>query len=91
MLGGDDQLKWADVALGLFDPTILRDGSYAITLSATDLGNNTASDTEIVDVKSDIKLGNFSLSFTDLEIPVAEEFKRCHRIQKVPPTNCLMS
>ncbi|MCA9139481.1 MAG: putative Ig domain-containing protein, partial [Planctomycetales bacterium] len=60
----------ADV-LGQFDPTIVRDGSYLITLSATDLGNNTATDAKVIDVKSELKLGNFSLSFTDLEIPVA--------------------
>ncbi len=60
----------ADV-IGLFDPTMLRDGAYEITLSAIDSGNNTASDTKIVDVKTDLKLGNFSLSFTDLQVPVA--------------------
>ncbi|MEO1617892.1 MAG: putative Ig domain-containing protein, partial [Planctomycetota bacterium] len=57
--------------LGMFDPTILRDGSYRITLTATDSGNNTATDTEIIDVKTDLKLGNFNISFTDLQIPVS--------------------
>ena len=60
----------ADV-IGLLDPTLLRNGSYAVTLSATDSGNNTGSDTEIVEIDTELKLGNFSLSFTDLSIPVA--------------------
>ena len=57
--------------LGLFDPTILANGSYLVTLSATDAGGNTAIDREYIDVDTDLKLGNFSLSFTDLDIPVA--------------------
>ncbi len=60
----------ADV-IGLFDPTMLAEGSYALTLSAIDAGSNTDSDTVVLDVGRDFKLGNFSLSFTDLQIPVA--------------------
>ncbi|WP_236622194.1 RHS repeat-associated core domain-containing protein [Novipirellula maiorica] len=58
-------------ALGQFDPTMLANGSYRLTLSATDAGGHTSSDSEIVNVDGRLKLGNFSLSFTDLEIPVA--------------------
>ena len=58
-------------ALGQFDPTILANGSYRVTLQATDNDGNVASDSEFVTVDSQLKLGNFSLSFTDLEIPVA--------------------
>ncbi|GAA4443172.1 hypothetical protein GCM10023156_00020 [Novipirellula rosea] len=58
-------------ALGQFDPTILANGSYLVTLTATDAGGHTTSDSEFIDVDSDLKLGNFSLSFTDLQIPVA--------------------
>jgi len=36
-----------------------------------DAGGNMASDEEIVHLTGDLKLGNFQLSFTDLEIPVS--------------------
>ncbi|MCG8650679.1 MAG: putative Ig domain-containing protein, partial [Pirellulales bacterium] len=58
-------------ALGTFDPTMLENGSYRVTLSATDAGSNTAWDSVVIDVDGRLKLGNFSLSFTDLQIPVA--------------------
>ncbi|MEM9828038.1 MAG: putative Ig domain-containing protein [Planctomycetota bacterium] len=57
--------------LELLDPTNLRDGAYTLTLSAIDAGGNTASDSETIDIKTDLKLGNFAVSFTDLEVPVA--------------------
>ncbi len=67
---GTDEYSVA-AALGQFDPTILANGSYQLTLTATDNDGNVASDSEFVNVEGRLKLGNFSLSFTDLEIPVA--------------------
>src|SRR5262249_10165846 len=56
--------------LGTFDPTILADGAYVLTLSAINTGGHGASTTVEVNVKGKLKLGNFKLSFTDLTIPV---------------------
>ncbi len=39
--------------------------------TATDAGGNKGYDSEIVNIETDLKLGNFALSFTDLQIPVA--------------------
>jgi len=57
--------------LGRFDPTILRNGMYRLDLVVTDTGNNTSSDSVTVEVEGNLKLGNFTLSFVDLEVPVA--------------------
>ncbi|HYO76574.1 MAG TPA: PKD domain-containing protein, partial [Thermoanaerobaculia bacterium] len=57
-------------ALGTFDPTLLLNGTYKIRLAAT----NSAGVSEAVSVSSvvegDLKVGAFSLSFTDLEVPL---------------------
>jgi hypothetical protein len=57
--------------LGSIDPTILANGVYELELSAVDAGGNTASVTQNVTITGELKLGNFSLSFVDLQIPVA--------------------
>jgi hypothetical protein len=57
--------------LALFDPTLLADGTYTLTLSATNAGGKTASVSVTVNVAGHFKLGNFTLSNTDLTIPVA--------------------
>ena len=57
--------------LGVFDPTLLLNGTYAIRLTAVDAGGRTASATRTVIVAGQQKVGNFSLSFEDLNVPVA--------------------
>ena len=63
------------VSAGTFatlDPTALPDGDYAITLTAYDVSGVPAVDRRSVSVAGGrLKLGNFTLSFTDLTIPVA--------------------
>ncbi|MEC4896392.1 MAG: putative Ig domain-containing protein, partial [Oscillatoria sp. PMC 1051.18] len=57
--------------IGEIDPSLLLNDSYQLRLRAVDVaGNEISSETEI-EVASKLKLGNFQLSFTDLEIPVA--------------------
>jgi RHS repeat-associated protein len=60
-----------DGVLGQFDPTSLANGPYTLRLQATDLGGNVTTLDETVNVAGDLKLGNFTLSFTDLSIPVS--------------------
>jgi large repetitive protein len=57
--------------LGLFDPTTLADGAYTIELTAWNAGGHVSSTSITVNVTGYLKLGNLSLSFTDLSIPVA--------------------
>ncbi|MEI6331349.1 MAG: putative Ig domain-containing protein [Pseudanabaena sp. ELA645] len=58
--------------LGKFDPSIIADDSYRIRLTATDTSGLSSAIEDLVDVSSQgLKLGNFTLSFTDLSIPIA--------------------
>ena len=56
--------------LGEFDGTLLRNDSYILELSAVDAGGNTSSTSTVVDVEGDLKIGNYTLSFVDLSIPL---------------------
>ncbi|MDB9518158.1 putative Ig domain-containing protein, partial [Roseofilum reptotaenium CS-1145] len=56
--------------LGTFDPTLLANGAYTLRVSAIDHNNFESYTQTEVEVSSGLKLGNFQLSFTDLEIPV---------------------
>lgn len=57
--------------LGVFDPTLLLNGGYEIRLAATDLEGVTTEVEVNVSVEGDLKLGPFSVTFTDLEVPLA--------------------
>lgn len=57
--------------LGKFDPTGLANDSYVLRLTATDAGGNISSIESSIEVAGDLKVGNFTLSFTDLTIPVS--------------------
>jgi hypothetical protein len=57
--------------LGQFDPTLLQNDTYTLRLTAEDGAGNVSSVTETVSVEGNLKLGNFTLSFTDLSIPVS--------------------
>jgi len=58
-------------AIGTLDPTLLMNGLYTLVLQATDASGNTASDSIVVRVTGDMKVGHFSLTFEDASIPVA--------------------
>ncbi len=60
-----------DALLGLFDPTLLQNGPYRLRLTAIDLGGLVSGDEIIVDVAGDLKLGNFTMTFVDLSIPLS--------------------
>ncbi len=57
--------------LGTFDPTTLQNDSYVIRLTATNAGGFVSTAEQTLSVSGNLKLGNFTLSFTDLTIPVA--------------------
>lgn len=57
--------------LGSLDPTLLQNDSYIIRLTATDKGNASTTVEQTVHVGGNLKVGNFKLSFVDLQIPVA--------------------
>lgn len=64
-------LSVIDGKLGNLDTTQLRNGLYDIRLTAIDASGNTASVTRTYLTDGEMKVGNFSLSFNDLTIPVS--------------------
>ena len=58
-------------ALGTFDPTMLLNGIYQVRLIAVDAAGTTTTDARNVVVRGDQKVGNFTVSFLDLELPLA--------------------
>jgi RHS repeat-associated protein len=57
--------------LGKLDPSLVLNGMYEIELTATDFQGQSVSTSIDVVVEGNLKVGNFTLSFTDLEVPVA--------------------
>jgi RHS repeat-associated protein len=55
--------------LGTFDPTLLENGYYRIKLTAYGVSTSN-SYTTLVQVTGKMKIGNFSMSFDDIDIPV---------------------
>ena len=60
-----------DGVLGQFDPSLLLNDSYILRLRAVDAGGKTSTIDRIINVAGELKLGNFTLSFTDLTVPVS--------------------
>ncbi len=57
--------------LGVLDPTLLQSDAYDLRLTATNTGNNSSTADLSISVAGKLKLGNFTLSFTDLAVPVS--------------------
>ncbi len=57
--------------LGQFDPTMLLNDIYTIRLTVFDKGGNQTVAETTVQVDENMKVGNFSLTFTDLQIPMS--------------------
>jgi RHS repeat-associated protein len=57
--------------LGTFDPTVLLNGTYDVRIVATDVAGTTITVTRSVVVRGSLKVGNFRISFVDLEVPLA--------------------
>jgi RHS repeat-associated protein len=61
----------ASAVLAQFDPTLLVNGQYDILLQAIDFNGQVGQAFVSVLVDGDLKVGNFSFTLLDLEIPVA--------------------
>ena len=56
--------------LGSFDPTLLSNDSYTLTLSATASGGGVQTATTTVNVQGNLKLGRYVTTYKDVSIPV---------------------
>ena len=61
----------ADGPLGTLDPTLLLNGLHEVRLTVTDTASRIARAAVVVVVREQVKVGHFSVSFVDLEVPVA--------------------
>ncbi|HEX7184805.1 MAG TPA: RHS repeat-associated core domain-containing protein [Thermoanaerobaculia bacterium] len=57
--------------LGTFDPTLLLNGGYTLELTATDFNGQSSTVSVDVTVEGQVKIGNFTLQFLDMEIPLS--------------------
>jgi RHS repeat-associated protein len=57
--------------IGTFDPTVLLNGLYTVRLVATNGAGQVTTTSVTAIVEAEQKVGNFSLAFTDLNVPVA--------------------
>lgn len=57
--------------LGTFDPTLLLNGGYTLELTATDTGGGSTTISRDVSIEGQMKIGHFTLTFQDLEIPLS--------------------
>jgi len=60
-----------DGPLGRLDPTLLRNGLYTVRLTVRDRGGNQTTAERLVQVAGAMKVGNFTLAFTDLTLPMS--------------------
>ena len=60
-----------DGVLAQLDPSVMTNGQYIITLQASDINGETSVASVLITLDGDLKVGNFSFSVLDLEIPMA--------------------
>ncbi len=56
--------------IGTFDPTLLLNGQYTVILQATDTNQQVTHYSATVIVDGDLKVGHFSITFEDINIPM---------------------
>jgi len=64
-------LSVAQTNIGSIDPGVLTNGQYRLVLEALDNSRNTTLDSRVILIDGDLKVGNFSFTVTDLDIPLA--------------------
>ena len=68
---GDGTSPVVGGALGQLDPALILNGLYNLRLTVLDAGGNETSDEIGVQVDGQLKVGNFTLTYTDVEVPVS--------------------
>ncbi|HKP89478.1 MAG TPA: RHS repeat-associated core domain-containing protein [Thermoleophilaceae bacterium] len=58
--------------LATFDPTVLANGSYTLTIEATSSGGGTVTKPISVSVEANLKPGRYKTSFRDMQVPVLD-------------------
>lgn len=81
MISAKGKQQWSEIATGttqvidsqiaVIDPTLLINGFYDVVVIATDINGAETQDGITINVEGNLKVGNFSFTVTDLEIPLA--------------------
>lgn len=61
----------SNAEVGRIDPTLLMNGQYSLVLKGEDVSGNVAQDIVAVSIEGAMKLGHFSITFEDLNLPVS--------------------
>ena len=61
----------SNAEVGRIDPTLLMNGQYSLVLKGEDASGNVAQDIVAVSIEGAMKLGHFSITFEDLNLPVS--------------------
>ena len=56
--------------LGVLDPTVLLNDLYTVRVRVFDRGGNITTASRVFQVSRDVKVGNFTLTYTDLNVPM---------------------
>ncbi len=68
---GQGAAQVSNGVLGSLDPTLLLNGAYTLRLTVYDAGGNTTVANTTIVISGAQKVGNFTLSYTDLTVPLA--------------------
>lgn len=81
LISPKDKQQWTEIATGTaqvndaqlaeIDPTLLINGFYDVVVIATDINGAETQDGLTINVEGNLKVGNFSFTVTDLEVPLA--------------------
>lgn len=66
---GEETFTRVEAPIATFDPSLLLNGLYEIRLRVFDRGGNVSEYTTTVRVEGQLKVGNFTLRYVDLELP----------------------
>ncbi|HUQ87853.1 MAG TPA: PKD domain-containing protein [Vicinamibacterales bacterium] len=61
----------ANGVLGVLDPTLLLNDLYTVQVRVFDRGGNITAASRVYQVSRDVKVGNFTLTFQDLNVPMS--------------------
>jgi len=62
---------FTESVIAQIDPSMLMNGLYTVILQAEDASGGVSSDSRVIRVTGDLKVGNFSVTFEDFSAPVA--------------------
>ncbi|WP_221797902.1 putative Ig domain-containing protein, partial [Oceanobacter mangrovi] len=71
ILAEGDAAAAATTTLARLDPTTMMNGQYTLVLMAQDLGGNKTYDSATLLIEGGMKVGNFSMAFEDISLPVS--------------------